>query len=185
MRMCDVYRVKLKERDMKKGIVLAVLLPVFAVMGEDVKSYVLLKEGETKRDEFLQDVATFLEKAGHFYLATVDEDGGARVRPIKYTLLIDNKLIFATSEKKELFAHINKNPKVEVSNTAPDGSAFLRYKGTAKLTADAEVRARFLSEFPRFADMYKEGLTFFFIEPEMAGIFPMKGGKPVTKTFTK
>ena len=170
---------------MKKGIVLAVLLPVFAVMGEDVKSYVLLKEGEAKRDAFLQDVASFLEKAGHFYLATVGEDGGARVRPIKYTLIIDNKLVFATSDKKELFAHIHKNPKVEVSNTAPDGSAFLRFKGTAKLTADDDVRARFLSEFPKFADMYKEGLTFFFIEPEMAGIFPMKGGKPATKTFTK
>ena len=172
---------------MKKGIVLAVLLPVFAGMGDEVKSsYVLLKDGEDKRDAFLQEVATFLDKAGHFYLATVGEDGGARVRPIKYTLIIDNKLIFATAESKELFAQIRANPKVEVSNTAPDGSAFLRYKGTAKQTADPDVRARFLSAFPRFADMYKDGLTFFLIEPEMAGIFPMKKGeKPSTKTFTK
>jgi uncharacterized pyridoxamine 5'-phosphate oxidase family protein len=170
---------------MKKGIVLAVLLPVLAGMGEEAKSYVLLKDGADKRDGFLQDVAAFLEKAGHFYLATVGEDGGARVRPIKYTLVIDNKLIFATSEKKELFEQIRKNPKVEISNTAPDGSAFLRYKGTARQTTDEAVRARFLEAFPKFKDMYKEALTFFFIEPEMAGVFPMKGGKPVTKTFTE
>ncbi|MDR2850309.1 MAG: pyridoxamine 5'-phosphate oxidase family protein [Verrucomicrobiota bacterium] len=168
---------------MNKGIVLAVLLPVLAGMGEEVKSYVLLKDGADKQDVFLQDVAAFLEKAGHFYLATVGEDGGARVRPIKYTLIIDNKLIFATSNTKELFQHIAKNPKVEVSNTLPDGSAFLRYKGTAKLTDDEAVKARFLSAFPKFKDMYKDGLTFFFIEPELAGIFPMKGGKPQTKQF--
>jgi uncharacterized pyridoxamine 5'-phosphate oxidase family protein len=185
-RCCTDYRLAgngKKERIMKKAIALAVLLPVLAGMGDEVKSYVLLKDGADKQDAFLQDVATFLEKAGHFYLATVDEDGGARVRPIKYTLIIDNKLIFATSNTKELFKHIEKNPKVEISNTLPDGSAYLRYKGTAKLTTDEAVKAHFLSAFPKFKDMYKEGLAFFFIEPEMAGIFPMKGGKPKTKQF--
>jgi uncharacterized pyridoxamine 5'-phosphate oxidase family protein len=168
---------------MEKGIALAVLMAALSGMGEEAKSYVLLHDGAEKRDAFLQDVAVFLEKAGHFYLATVGEDGGARVRPIKYTLIIDNKLIFATSDKKELFAQIRKNPKVEVSNTAPDGSAFLRYKGTAALTTDETVKERFLSAFPRFKEMYKEGLAFFFIEPEMAGLFPMKGGEPKTKKF--
>lgn len=175
-----------EKRDiMKKIIALAVLLPVLAGMGEDVKSYVLLKEGADKQDAFLQDVAAFLDKAGHFFLATVGEDGGARVRPIKYTLIIDNKLIFATSETKELFAQIQKNPKVEISSTAPDVSAFLRYKGTAKQTADEAVRARFLEAFPKFKEMYKDRLAFFFVEPEMAGLFPMKGGKPTTKQFDR
>ena len=170
---------------MKKAIALAVLLPALAGMGDEGKSYVLLKDGADKQDAFLQEVAVFLEKAGHFYLATVDEDGGARVRPIKYTLIIDNKLVFATSSTKELFQHIAKNPKVEVSNTLADGSAYLRYKGTAKQTDDEAVKARFLSEFPRFKDMYKEGLVFFLVEPELAGIFPMKGGTPKTKKFER
>lgn len=169
---------------MKRGIMLAILLPVLAVVGGEAKSYVLLKEGADKKDAFLQDVAAFMEKAGHFYLATVGDDGGARVRPVKYTLIIDNKLVFATSNTKELFAQVNKNPKVELSKTATDGSAFMRYKGTAKLTADEAVKTCFLNAFPMFKDMYKDGLVFFLIEPEMAGIFPMKkGGKPVTKKF--
>ena len=171
---------------MKKIIALAVMLSALAGMGDEVKSYVLLKEGADKQDAFLQEVAALFEKAGHFYLATVDEDGGARVRPIKYTLIIDNKIIFATSNTKELFQHIAKNPKVEVSNTLPDGSAYLRYKGTAKLTDDEAVKARFLNDFPRFKDQYKEGLVFFVIEPEMAGIFPMKKGEaPKTKQFSR
>jgi uncharacterized pyridoxamine 5'-phosphate oxidase family protein len=168
---------------MKKGIVLAVLLAALNGMGEEAKSYVLLKEGPEKRDPFLEEVAAFLEKAGHFYLATVDEEGGARVRPIRYTLIVDNKLLFATSNTKELFRHIAKNPKVEVSNTLPDGSAYVRYKGKAVQTTDEAVKARFLGAFPKFKEMYKDGLVFFFVEPEQAGIFPMKGGKPKTKQF--
>ncbi len=149
-----------------------------------LKSYVLLNEGADKQDVFMQDVAAFLEKAGHFYLATCDGEG-ARVRPLKYTFVMDNKILFATSSKKEMYGQLMKNPKVELSRTADDKSAYLRYKGTAVESKDAAVKAKLLEQHPSFGKKFGENLVLFFVEPEMVGIFPMKGGQAKTKIFTK
>lgn len=149
-----------------------------------LKSYVWVKDGVDKQDVFMQDVAAFLEKAGHFYLATYDGEA-ARVRPIKYTLVMDNKILLATSSKKEMYDQLIKHPKVELSRTADDKSAFLRYKGTAVESKDADVKAKFLEQQPSFEKKFGENLALFFVEPEMIGIFPMKGGQAKTKIFTK
>ena len=148
-----------------------------------MQSYVLVKESADKQDAFLQEVAGFLEKAGHFYLATCEQDG-ARVRPIKYTFVMDNKLVFVTSSQKGMYAQLLKNPKVEISRTAVDGSAYLRYKGTAELCKDEAVKAKIIEAYPFFEKNFKENLAVFAIAPEMAGIFPMKGGQAKTKVFS-
>ena len=148
------------------------------------KSYVWAKETADKSDLFMQEVAAFLEKSDHFYLATVDGDC-ARVRPIKYTLVMDNKLLFVTSVKKEMVAQLRKNPKVELSRTAEDRSAYLRYKGKAVLCDDAAVKAKFAELQPSMAKKFGADMALYFVEPEMIGIFPMKGGQPKTKVFTK
>jgi len=162
---------------------MAMACVALAGLSDEIKSYVLVKESADKQDAFLQEVAGFLEKAGHFYLATCEQDG-ARVRPIKYTFLIDNKLVLATSSKKEMFTQLQKNPKVEVARTANDGSAYLRYKGVAELCQDEAVRTKVVEAYPFFEKTYKEHLVFFTIAPEMVGIFPMKGGQPKTKVFS-
>ena len=163
---------------------LAVAGVALAGMSEEIKSYVLVKEGADKQDVFLQEeVAGFLEKAGHFYLATCEQEG-ARVRPIKYTFVMDNKLVFVTSSQKGMYAQLLKNPKVEISRTAIDGSAYLRYKGTAELCKDEAVKAKIVEAYPFFEKNFKENLVVFAITPEMAGIFPMKGGQAKTKVFS-
>ena len=151
---------------------------------QECKSYVWVKEGAEKQDALLREVAAFLEKAGYFYLATCEGDG-ARVRPIKYTLVMDNKLAFVTSAKKEMFQQLLKNPKVELSRTAEDKSAYIRYKGVAVLNKDAAVAEKLLAVHPSFSKNFGADLALFLVEPEMVGIFPMKGGQPKTKTFTK
>ena len=165
------------------AMAVAVACVALAGMSEEIKSYVLVKESADKQDAFLQEVAGFLEKAGHFYLATCEQDG-ARVRPIKYTFVMDNKLVLVTSSKKEMFAQLQKNPKVEVARTAVDGSAYLRYKGTAELCKDEAVKAKIIEAYPFFEKNFKENLVVFAITPEMAGIFPMKGGQAKTKVFS-
>ena len=162
---------------------LAVAGVALAGMSEEIKSYVLVKEGADKQDVFLQEVAGFLEKAGHFYLATCEQEG-ARVRPIKYTFVMDNKLVFVTSSQKGMYAQLLKNPKVEISRTAIDGSAYLRYKGTAELCKDEAVKAKIVEAYPFFEKNFKENLVVFAITPEMAGLFPMKGGQAKTKVFS-
>jgi len=169
---------------MKKAwMAMAVACVAWAGMSEEMTSYVLVKESADKQDAFLQEVAGFLEKAGHFYLATC-EQGGARVRPIKYTFVMDNKLVFVTSSQKGMYAQLLKNPQVEISRTAVDGSAYLRYKGTAELCKDEAVKAKIVEAYPFFEKNFKENLVVFAITPEMAGIFPMKGGQAKTKVFS-
>ncbi len=148
------------------------------------KSYVWIKEGADKCDPFMQEVAAFLEKNDHFYLATVEGES-ARVRPIKYTLVADNRLLFVTSVKKEMYGQLQKNPNVELSRTAEDKSAYLRYKGKAVLCDDAAVKAKFAELQPAMAKKFGADMALFIVEPEMIGIFPMKGGKAKTKVFTK
>ena len=153
-----------------------------APQAQTVKSYVWVKESPDKSDPFMQEVAAFLEKNEHFYLATVDGQG-ARVRPIKYVLIADNKLLFVTSSKKEMYGQLVKNPNVELSRTATDNSAYLRYKGKAVLCADADVKAKLLEAQPSFGKKFGDDQALFFVEPEMVGIFPMKGGPAKTKIF--
>lgn len=148
------------------------------------KSYVWVKETADKSDLFMQEVAAFLEKNDHFYLATVEGES-ARVRPLKFTLVMDNKLLFVTSVKKEMVAQIKKNPNVELSRTAEDRSAYLRYKGKAVLCDDAAVKAKFAELQPSMAKKFGADMALYFVEPEMIGIFPMKGGQPKTKVFAK
>lgn len=149
-----------------------------------VKSYIWVKEHSDNSDPLMQEVAAFLEKNEHFYLATVDGEG-ARVRPIKYVLVVDNKLLFATSAKKEMYAQLLKHPGVELSRTATDNSAYLRYKGKAVLCEDADVKAKLLEAQPSFGQKFGADLALFFVEPEMVGLFSMKGGQPKTKVFSK
>jgi uncharacterized pyridoxamine 5'-phosphate oxidase family protein len=112
------------------------------------------------------------------------EGESARVRPIKYTLVADNRLLFVTSVKKEMY-EIAEKPNVELSRTAEVKSAYLRYKGKAVLCDDAAVKAKFAELQPAMAKKFGADRALFIVEPEMIGIFPMKGGKAKTKVFTK
>jgi uncharacterized pyridoxamine 5'-phosphate oxidase family protein len=147
-------------------------------------SYVWVKESADKQDALLQEAAAFLEKEGHFYLASVEGDA-ARVRPLKYVMIVDNKVLFVTSSKKEMYPQLLLNPKVELSRTAADGSAYLRYKGKAVLCSDAAVKAKLLELQPTFGKKFGEDQALFLVEPEMVGIFPMKGGQAKTKSYGK
>jgi len=145
---------------------------------------VFVKESKEKSDPFMNEAAAFLEKNTVIYLATYDGQS-PRVRPVRYTVILDNKLVLATSAKKELSLQIEKNPNVEISAAAADGSVFLRYKGKAVACKDAEIKAKFLADHPKFQKLFGENLVVYLVEPERVGIFPLKGGQPKTKTFVK
>jgi uncharacterized pyridoxamine 5'-phosphate oxidase family protein len=147
-------------------------------------SYVWVNQNAEKQDALMQDVAAFFEKNDYFYLATVDGQG-ARVRPIRYTMVADNRLLFVTSSKKEMYTQLLSNPNVELSRTAKDDSAYIRYKGKAVVENDPKVKAKMLELQPAMSKKFGEDMVIFAVEPEQVGIFPMKGGQVKTKTFTK
>jgi len=63
-------------------------------------SYVFFKDSKDKSDPLLNEAAAFFEKNTAIYLATCDGQS-PRVRPVRYTVIMDNKLVIATSAKKE------------------------------------------------------------------------------------
>jgi len=153
-----------------------------AAVQQEVKSYVWVKGDAAKQEPVLREAAAFLEKAGHFYLATCEGDS-PRVRPIKYVFIVDNKLLFVTSAKKGMYQQLLKNPKVEISRTAVDKSAYLRFCGRAVLCGDAAVKAKLLEMEPVFGKKFGEDQAIFLVEPERVGLFPMKGGEVRSKSF--
>ena len=170
-----------------RKMVLLLLVPALAGFCQDAAkpavpqagaSYVWVNQSAEKLDVFMQDVAAFFEKNDHYYLATVDGQG-ARVRPIKYALVADNRLLFVTTAKKEMYGQLLKNPNVELSRTAADGT-FIRYKGKAVVEGDPKVRAKLIEAGKKLGD----DSVVFAVEPEKIGIF-VKGGQAKTKIFTK
>lgn len=149
------------------------------------ESYLFVKLSPDSRDEFMREVAEFLEKAGHFYLASFD-GRSARVRPIKFPFMVDNKVLFATSKKKEMYHQLRQFPGVELSRTAVDKSSYLRYKGKAALCEDPAIKAKLVERFPFFEKNFGKDLAVFLVEPEMAGIFSTKKGVSAkTKIYAK
>ena len=156
---------------------------VTAAEAQTAKSYVFVKESQAKSDPMLNDAAAFLEKNNVIFLATYDGQS-ARVRPVRYTVILDNKLAVASSTKKELSQQIARNPYVEISAVAADGGGFVRFKGKAEVCGDADIKAKFLTDHPKFKKLFGDAFVLYLISPEKVGLFPMKKGcKPETKTY--
>ena len=62
----------------------------------------------------INDIASYLDKVGLQYLATIGLDGKPKVRPVQYMVTSDNKLWFCTNCKKAMYAELKKNPFVDL-----------------------------------------------------------------------
>ena len=80
-----------------------------------------MAEGTERIDEFIN-------KAGVFFLATVDGDK-PKNRPLGFHLLKDNKIYFGVGSQKDVYKQMEKNPYVEI--VALIETDFLRYYGKA------------------------------------------------------
>ena len=62
----------------------------------------------------INDIASYLDKVGLQYLATIGLDGKPKVRPVQYMVTSDNKLWFCTNCEKAMYAELKKNPYVDL-----------------------------------------------------------------------
>lgn len=100
----------------------------------------------------MNQIVQFLKECGTFYLATL-EGNQPRVRPFGAVLEWDGKIYLCTGNKKDVFAQILKNPKVEISGQNSSGS-WIRI--AAELIPDArkEAKIAMLEEYPSLTRMY-------------------------------
>ena len=100
----------------------------------------------------MNEVLEFLTSNPTFYLATIEGDQ-ARVRPFGAVMKYENKLYFATNNKKPVFKQLVANPKVEISTTSPKGE-WIRLSGNAVVDSRSEVKTAMLEAVPSLKRMY-------------------------------
>ena len=101
--------------------------------------------------EGIEKVYAFLDKAGTYYLATIDGDQ-PRVRAFGTALLFDGRLYIQTGKVKNVSKQIAANPKVEIC--AFDGEKSLRIAGELVDDDRRAVKAAMLEKMPYLSDMY-------------------------------
>lgn len=94
-----------------------------------------------------------LRECGVFYLATMDGDQ-PRVRPFGAACIFDGKLYITTSNKKEVFAQMTANPKIEISGMA--GKKWIRLSAEVVRDERREARTAMLEDNIVLRTMYSE-----------------------------
>jgi len=123
----------------------------------------------------MSQVVDFLNEAKTYYLATVDEDGQARVRPFGATVEFNGHVYFGTNNKKKVFAQLVKNPKVEISGMAK--GKWIRLSGKAVVDESIEAKAALLEATPGLKNMYN-------LEDKIFEVFYLDDMKATVYSFT-
>ena len=111
----------------------------------------------------IEEVRQFLQDAGYYFLATVDDTDPfgaeyaipqARVRPFGTAEIFEGKLYIQTGKVKDVYKQIVANPNVEICAVGKDGTTWLRIAG--QLVPDERVEAKqyMLDQNPGLKQMY-------------------------------
>ena len=163
--MVDI--IGLVSEEIKDDIIILCLL-VCAVDGEitdEEKKWIKqLADPLTIEVAPMEVIDDFLTKAGVFILGTTDGDQ-PRMRVLGLKLKLDDKLVFAVGTFKDVYKHLQKNPKCEI--LASVGMDFLRWDGEAKFLKDDRLMPIVENMMPELVAMYKQmgwELGFFTVE---------------------
>ncbi|MBR4727525.1 MAG: pyridoxamine 5'-phosphate oxidase family protein [Clostridia bacterium] len=101
----------------------------------------------------MSQVHEFLNKAGVFYLATVDGDR-PRLRPLGLQMEVDGKLLFGVGSFKAVYRQLLANPHAEIVACAEN--EWLRYSGKAVFETDPKYEAMALEGMTALKAVYNE-----------------------------
>ncbi len=118
----------------------------------------------------------FLHNAKVFYLATVDGTQ-ARVRPINSAMAYNGKVYFETSNKKEMYQQMLKNPSIAVCGM--DDSKWIRITGKAVIDESDHAKQAIFTEIPALKEVYSyEELVPYYVT-DMKSVVYAFGADPV------
>lgn len=101
----------------------------------------------------IEKVSVFLNKAGTYYLATVDGDQ-PRVRPFGTVLVYDGKLYIQTGKVKPVSKQLGANPKAEICAFDGQTGTWLRVSGELINDDSRDVKVAMLEKYPDLKAMY-------------------------------
>ena len=124
----------------------------------------------------MNEVLEFLTTNPTFYLATIDEDNQARVRPFGAVINFEDKLYFATNNTKSVFKQLVANPKIEISTTSKKGE-WIRLSGNAVVDTRTEAKSAMLEAAPMLKNMYT-------LEDEVFAVFYLTDAVAIFNSFS-
>ena len=123
----------------------------------------------------MQNIVKFLKDSIIFYLATVEDDQ-PRVRPMGFVMEYNGKIAFCTSNTKEMYKQMKKNPKIEL--VACVDTKTLRITGEAEFITSNDSQTKALDEMPMLKSVYAAGdgkFEIFAIKNPVASYISMSG----------
>ena len=102
----------------------------------------------------MKEVLQFLQDAGVFYIATMDGDQ-PRVRPFGAINEFDGKIYIITSNEKDVYKQMQKNPKVEISGMNKEGK-WIRLSCEVVRDDRTEAKKSMLDANPTLRAIYSE-----------------------------
>jgi len=134
----------------------------------------------------MEEIVSYLKKSIVQYLATIGLDGKPKVRPFKFMFEKDGKLWFCTSNKKEIYKELQKNPHIELC-VSGEIMSWLRLKGTVIFSDNVQMKKKVLEINPLVKSIYKEPnnpeFEVFYLEDVTASVNEI-GKPPVIYTLS-
>lgn len=128
----------------------------------------------------MKEVLDFLTANKVFYLATTGGDH-PHVRPLGFVMNYDGKLIFCTSNQKDMYKQLAANPSVEICCVDAKYNT-LRICGKATFCTTKEVQQKALEVMPALGNLYAVGdgkFELFYLDNAQAICQTMSGEKQV------
>jgi uncharacterized pyridoxamine 5'-phosphate oxidase family protein len=135
-----------------------------------------VKKSITNGGLFMNEVLSFFNECGVFFVSTVDGDQ-PRVRPFSFAMEYEGKLCFATSNQKPVYTQLMNNPNVEISASSKD-ARWLRLSGKAVFCTSKESKQKALEVMPMLKSMYSPDDTIFeifYLENAVANFYSLQG----------
>ncbi|MBN2029325.1 pyridoxamine 5'-phosphate oxidase family protein [bacterium] len=130
----------------------------------------------------MNEVTKFLAKHPIQYLATMGLDGKPKVRPFQFKLEDGGKLYFSTTNDRNVYQEIKKQPYVEFC-TSGENFTWLRLSGKIVFSDDLSIKTRIFEEaVPLIQSFYQSpdnpAFVLFYLDEATATISDLSGNPP-------
>ena len=129
----------------------------------------------------MKAVTDFLKKSQVQYLATVGFDGKPKVRPFQFMLEDGGRLYFCTSNQKQVYKEIQKQPCVEFC-TSGENFSWMRLSGKVVFSQDLTIKSKVQEASPLVKSIYKTpdnpAFEVFYLDEAAATIADFSGNPP-------
>ncbi len=109
---------------------------------------------EVKAGLSVQDAYLFVRECGYFFLATSVDDQ-PRLRPFGMIYEKNNTLFIATDKRKQVYAELQKNPKVELASYNPGTRKWIRMSGRAEIEDSRPMREEMMNAYSNLRGAYQ------------------------------